>query len=263
MSARFASMMKNLNIDPAMFSKEKVQIFETGYISENSEYADKYKLSESGVETLHAKGVQKSTITKLRGQIDHQVYNKQEFINKFIDNTLSANERLLYKPSILEVANMGKLVTYYIFTDKSTLISLHGLLARMIQRPIKRNNLKNVWSRQIEIETQDGVIIKLGDKNANTIADLITKHAGLPVNDEILKMSLDDIAGLRPQEIKNLYSRLKYKKDKISDIISEQNVSYFFENDEIIREIRGNKSYFWRTASGTTEFCWIKRALLP
>ena len=133
----------------------------------------------------------------------------------------------------------------------------------MLQRPIKKNNVKSIWSREIEIELQDGTIIKLGH-NINTVADLIEKHAGLPVNNEILKLTLDEIARLSPRELKDLYNRLKYKKDKISDIISEQNVVYMInENGEIISEPRGNKAYFWRTTNDGTEFCWIKRALLP
>ena len=160
------------------------------------------------------------------------------------------------------MANTSKPLEYYVLVDKTTLYSLEGLLQRMVTRPIRKDNIKNIWGRQVQIETHDGQIKMVG-RDEETIAELIEKHTGLPVNEEILRLTLDDISKLSKKEIRALYERLKVKKDQISDIISEHDVRYMVVDGEVKRKLEGLTPYFWRTGSGDIDFCWIKRTLLP
>jgi hypothetical protein len=260
LTARFAEKMKGDNIDPAIFAEKKIQICEEGYIADFPVNAAMFRLIEPSLDTLQSMGVQKSVIEKLKPLINDQMFTKDDFILRYIKEPLTEKETFLFRAAILKVANVGQLIETYVLTDKSTLISLLGLLQRMVSRRVEKKKLIKLWGESIQIETADGDVVKLGKK---TIAELIENYVGLPVNEELLRYSLHELMRMTNRTIKDLHDRLKLKKDVISDIISEQNVGYKVENDEIKRELLGNKPYFWRTASGNTQFIWIKRSLLP
>jgi hypothetical protein len=242
--------------------ENKVQIFEEGYVLDVPPEKGPYRLIDESFDVLLERGVQPSVIEKLRLKASGKLCTESEFRRRYIQGNLSDLEIKQFEPIIMLVANTSKILEYFILVDKSTLYSLEGLLQRMVTRPIRKDNIKNIWGRQIQIETSDGNIKMIG-RDEDTVAGLIEKHTGLPVNEEILRLTLDDISKLSNKEIRKLYERLKLKKDKISDIISEHQVKYFVENNELRRKLEGPKSYFWRTGSGDIDFCWIRREILP
>jgi hypothetical protein len=261
LSARFAFLMEKAGINLSLFDK-MVQIFEEGYVLDIPPDKGPYRLTGGSFETLVERGVQASVVEKLRQKFTEKLYSEAEFRTRYFEKNLNDLERRQFESAILSVANTSKPLEYYVLVDKTTLYSLEGLLQRMVTRPIRKDNIKNIWGRQVQIETHDGQIKMVG-RDEETIAELIEKHTGLPVNEEILRLTLDDISKLSNKEIRALYERLKVKKDQISDIISEHDVRYMVVDGEVKRKLEGLTPYFWRTGSGDIDFCWIKRTILP
>ncbi|MCP4986790.1 MAG: VWA domain-containing protein [Colwellia sp.] len=254
MTARFAKIVKEGTGVDLNHWNQKVQIFEEGYILDKPENVGKYRLLKSSLKVLSDLGVQDSVIEKLGPIVDEKVYDEEEFFKHYIIGILTKQEKQLFQPIIMDVANMGHIVEYYVFCDKSTLLTILSLLDRMVSEPFDKGNVIKLWKKEVEVETH---------KDAETIADIIEKHMGLPVSEEILKKSFDELQGLDPEELSLIYEKLRLKRDKISDIISEQNVVYRTRDDGSTEYVNlGSKKYFWRNKSGKL-YCWIKRSILP
>ena len=258
----------------ARFQENKVPIYGEGYILDSSpEYKGKYRLLKSALEDLKAMGVQESVLEKLKGVIDEEVYNEEEFRKQHIDDILSSNEKKLFENIIMDVADMATLVEYYVLIDKQTLLEVLHLLVRMVDKDISVDKVEDVWTDAIEFETKDGEIVSLDtlDENKGETASfktLMEKYAGLPVNEEILSMTLPEIAELSSRNFRALFARLVAKRDIINDILTEQNyrrrVVQTDEGNELITdENLGSKTYFFSYVDQGAKFCWIKRKYLP
>jgi hypothetical protein len=273
MSARFSRMMKDAGISPYLFQENKVQIFDTGYIAESPKNKGKYRLLTKTLEDLKAMGVQESVLEKLRGVIDEEVYNKEEFMKQHIEDILSENERKLFENMIMDVADMGTLVEYYVLIDKQTLLGVQYLLERMVGKSMTVDKVEDVWYDAIEFETMDGEIVTLDDLDENngepvSLKTLMEKHIGLPVNEEILSMTLPEIEQLHDRRFRDLFDRLVSKREIITDIITEQNyrrriVMTDEGKESIIEENLGSKACWFTYVDQGTRFCWIKRKYLP
>jgi len=260
LSALFHELMKDANIPPELFVKKQVQSLDEGYVVDTTPGRDRYRLNEGCLETLERELVAQDVIEKLSRKANDRIYSKEDFTQRFIE-ILSDDERRFYESVIKDVANMDKLVETYVFVDHDTFLSVYGLISRIVKR-FERDNVWKNWYRAVRIET-GGYTVPLGGES-RTIADLIERHTGLPVNEELFRMPLDELERLSSKEIQALYKRLRLKKALLSDIISEQAVAYQFE-DGVFKGIvnRGSKPYFIQTLAGNTKYAWIKRKYLP
>jgi hypothetical protein len=258
----------------ARFQENKVPIYGEGYILDSSpEYKGKYRLLKSALEDLKAMGVQETVLEKLKGVIDKKIYDEEEFKKQHIDNVLSVKERELYENMIMDVADMATLIEYYVLIDKQTLLEVQHLLERMVGKPMRVDKVEDLWVDAIEFETMDGDIVTLDDLDEEkgetaSLKTLMEKYAGLPVNEEILSMTLPEIGELSSRDFRALFDRLVSKRNIITDIITEQNfvrtVVLTDEGKERIKVVnRGSKAYFFYYVDGGTKFCWIKRKYLP
>ena len=258
----------------ARFQENKVPIYGEGYILDSSpEYKGKYRLLKSALEDLKAMGVQESVLEKLKGVIDKKIYDEEEFKKQHIDNVLSVIERELYEDMIMGVADMGTLIEYYVLIDKQTLLEVLYLLVRMVDKDMSVDKVEDLWVDAIEFETKDGRMVTLDDLDEEkgetaSLKTLMEKFAGLPVNEEILSMTLPEIGELSSRDFRALFDRLISKRNIITDIITEQNfvrtVVLTDEGKERIKVVnRGSKAYFFYYVDGGTKFCWIKRKYLP
>jgi hypothetical protein len=273
MSARFHRLMKDANISPELFAENKVQIFDTGYIADRPINNGKYRLLTETLEDLKAMGVQETVLEKLKGVIDKKIYDEEEFKKQHIDNVLSVKERELYENMIMDVADMATLIEYYVLIDKQTLLEVQHLLERMVGKPMRVDKVEDLWVDAIEFETKDGRIVTLDDLDEEkgetaSLKTLMEKYAGLPVNEEILSMTLPEIGELSSRDFRALFDRLVSKRNIITDIITEQNfvrtVVLTDEGKERIKVVnRGSKTYFFDYVDGGAKFCWIKRKYLP
>ena len=258
LSRRLAQLMADNKVPLDLFAREKVQIFETGYIAEEPEGgARSHRISPHAMETLKRMLVPDDLIQRLRRALGDSILSKDDFLQS-VESELSKQERFYFLDFILTACNETKLVEHFVLLDKETLDIFFDLLGRLTIKRVTKENVKVIWGPQLTME--------VGDKNINeeSYADLVKKHLGLPTNSGMLKMKLADISKQSPKQLRKLWSNMKAKKSYLSDFVTEQISRRRIEGGGLVVDARvSNKTRFFTFPGGETKFAWVAVDMLP
>lgn len=132
---------------------------------------------------------------------------------------------------------------------------LTGILAGITAKVASPKNIRTIWKEILEKEVGEKYDVNI------PISEYIQKHLGLPVRENLLKMSLDRLTRLRIDQIRDLQERLRVKLGDLRDIMSERKSEIKVIEGKSVRVPLGERKYFWR--EGGIEFAWVPIECLP
>lgn len=258
----FALMMKS-GVNPVIFAKEKAQIFETGYIAEKPEgNIKKYRLSPMAIKCLKEIDFPKGILKRLKSVLCGKRYKEMEF-KRQIGSVLDKDEHLIYMTTLEKVCDEATLIQHYVLIEWDTLSELADIMQRMLNKRITKKNLTKIWGDSVCLnigETKEVCLDKSG-----SFAELVKKHRGLPVNNDLLKYKLSDFETMKWSKVKKLMDELELKKQIIVDFKNEQKtVRKVVAGNIVTLEAESRReSHFFTFPGGKVKYAWVPIEILP
>jgi hypothetical protein len=153
-----------------------------------------------------------------------------------------------------------------VLVTRTELQILMGVIAGFINHIPKPETIVQLWTNVLR--NQLGEVID----PERPVSDYIQEHMGLPVRENLLRKSLSELSMISPNELQELFRRLKSSLDHLNDIQNE--VERKFQEirktgddvsvgEERTRSIIGKRKYWWSPGLTSEEFAWLRMEDMP